>query len=131
MQDRAIEKTRKSIRGLMELTPPEAWVKIGNELIKKPVEDVSINDVIVVKPGDRIPLDGDVIEGESSVNQAAITGESIPVDKVKGSFVYAGSINEHGSLSVKVTKLIEDTTISKIIHLVEEAQEKRLPRKHL
>ncbi|MBO0603708.1 cadmium-translocating P-type ATPase [Sporosarcina sp. E16_3] len=127
LQNRAIEKTRKSIRGLMELTPPEAWVKIGNELIKKPVEDVLINDVIVVKPGDRIPLDGDVIEGESSVNQAAITGESIPVDKVKGSFVYAGSINEHGSLSVKVTKLIEDTTISKIIHLVEEAQEKKAP----
>ncbi|WP_432359770.1 heavy metal translocating P-type ATPase [Sporosarcina sp. UB5] len=127
LQNRAIEKTRKSIRGLMELTPPEAWVKIGNELIKKPVEDVSINDVIVVKPGDRIPLDGDVIEGESSVNQAAITGESIPVDKSKGSFVYAGSINEHGSLSVKVTKLIEDTTISKIIHLVEEAQEKKAP----
>lgn len=127
LQNRAIEKTRKSIRGLMELTPPEAWVKVGNELIKKPVEDVSINDVIVVKPGDRIPLDGDVIEGESSVNQAAITGESIPVDKGKGSFVYAGSINEHGSLSVKVTKLIEDTTISKIIHLVEEAQEKKAP----
>lgn len=127
LQNRAIEKTRKSIRGLMELTPPEAWVKVGNELIKKPVEDVSINDVIVVKPGDRIPLDGDVVDGESSVNQAAITGESIPVDKGKGSFVYAGSINEHGSLSVKVTKLIEDTTISKIIHLVEEAQEKKAP----
>ncbi len=127
LQNRAIEKTRKSIRGLMELAPPEAWVKIGNELIKKPVEEIAINDVIVVKPGDRIPLDGDVIEGESSVNQAAITGESIPVDKGKGSFVYAGSINEHGSLSVKVTKLIENATISKIIHLVEEAQEKKAP----
>jgi Cd2+/Zn2+-exporting ATPase len=127
LQNRAIEKTRKSIRGLMELTPPEAWVKIGNELIKKPVEEVAIHDVIVVRPGDRIPLDGDVIEGESSVNQAAITGESIPVDKTTGSFVYAGSINEHGSLTVKVTKLIEDTTISKIIHLVEEAQEKKAP----
>ena len=127
LQNRAIEKTRKSIRGLMELTPPEAWVKVGNELIKKPVEEIAIHDVIVVKPGDRIPLDGDVIEGESSVNQAAITGESIPVDKGIGSFVYAGSINEHGSLSVKVTKLIEDTTISKIIHLVEEAQEKKAP----
>jgi len=127
LQTRAIAKTRKSIRGLMELTPPEAWVKVGNELIKKPVEEVSIHDVIVVRPGDRIPLDGDVIEGESSVNQAAITGESIPVDKTTGSFVYAGSINEHGSLEVKVTKLVEDTTISKIIHLVEEAQEKKAP----
>ncbi|WP_432351912.1 heavy metal translocating P-type ATPase [Sporosarcina sp. A2] len=127
LQNRAIEKTRKSIRGLMELTPPEAWVQVGNELIRKPVEEISINDVIVVKPGDRIPLDGDVIEGESSVNQAAITGESIPVDKEKGSLLYAGSLNEHGSLSVRVTKLIEDTTISKIIHLVEEAQEQKAP----
>ncbi|MFJ7933281.1 heavy metal translocating P-type ATPase [Sporosarcina sp. NPDC096371] len=127
LQNRAIEKTRKSIRGLMELTPPEAWVKVGHELIKKPVEEIAIHDVIVVKPGDRIPLDGEVLEGESSVNQAAITGESIPVDKGIGSFVYAGSINEHGSLSVRVTKLIEDTTISKIIHLVEEAQEKKAP----
>ncbi len=127
LQTRAIEKTRGSIRGLMELAPSEAWVKVGQELIKKPVEDVSIHDVIVVKPGDRIPLDGDVIEGHSSVNQAAITGESIPVDKVEGSFVYAGSINENGSLSIQVTKLMEDTTISKIIHLVEEAQEKKAP----
>lgn len=127
LQNRAIEKTRNSIRSLMELTPPEAWVKVGDEIVKQPVEQVSIHDIIVVKPGDRIPLDGDVIEGESSVNQAAITGESIPVDKGKGSFVYAGSINVHGSLTVKVTKLAEDTTISKIIHLVEEAQEKKAP----
>jgi Cd2+/Zn2+-exporting ATPase len=127
LQNRAIEKTRKSIRGLMDLTPPEAWVKVGDEVVKKPVEDISLHDVILVKPGDRIPLDGDVIEGESSVNQAAITGESIPVDKVEGSPVYAGSINEHGSLTVKVTKLVEDTTLAKIIHLVEDAQEKKAP----
>ena len=127
LQNRAIEKTRKSIRGLMELTPPEAWVKVGDDIIKKPVEDVSVNDVIIVKPGDRIPLDGEIIDGESSVNQAAITGESIPVDKGIGNLVYAGSINEHGSLTVNVTKLVEDTTIAKIIHLVEEAQEKKAP----
>lgn len=127
LQNRAIEKTRNSIRGLMELTPPEAWVKVGDDIVKKPVEQVAVNDLIVVKPGDRIPLDGEVQEGESSVNQAAITGESIPVDKAEGSFVYAGSINEHGSLTVQVTKLAEDTTISKIIHMVEEAQEKKAP----
>lgn len=127
LQTRAIEKTRSSIRGLMDLAPAEAWVKIGSELVKKPVEEVVVNDIIVVKPGDRIPLDGDVIDGESSVNQAAITGESIPVDKEIGSIVYAGSINEHGSLTIHVTKLTEDTTIAKIIHLVEEAQEKKAP----
>ncbi|RIX46574.1 cadmium-translocating P-type ATPase [Paenibacillus nanensis] len=127
LQSRSIEKTRNSIRSLIDLAPPEAWVKQGQELLRKPVEEVSAHDVIVVKPGDRIPLDGEVISGESSVNQAPITGESLPVDKQAGDVVYAGTINEHGSLEVKVTKLVQDTTISKIIHLVEEAQEQKAP----
>ncbi|MDQ0876588.1 Cd2+/Zn2+-exporting ATPase [Paenibacillus sp. V4I3] len=127
LQTKSIEKTRNSIRSLIDLAPPEAFVKNGQELIRKPVEDISVGDVIVVKPGDKIPLDGLVIGGESSVNQAPITGESIPVDKQVGDGVYAGTINEHGSLEIKVTKLVEDTTISKIIHLVEEAQEQKAP----
>ncbi|MDQ0242657.1 Cd2+/Zn2+-exporting ATPase [Bacillus fengqiuensis] len=127
LQTRSIEQTRKSIRNLMDLAPPEAWVKDGGQLAKKDVEEVSVGDVIVVKPGDRIPLDGEVVKGASSVNQAPITGESIPVDKEMGDPVYAGTINESGSLEINVTKLVEDTTISKIIHLVEEAQEKKAP----
>ncbi|NOU70238.1 cadmium-translocating P-type ATPase [Paenibacillus sp. LMG 31458] len=127
LQTKSIEKTRNSIRSLIDLAPPEAFVKNGQELIRKPVEEISVGDVIVVKPGDKIPLDGLVIGGESSVNQAPITGESIPVDKQVGDGVYAGTINEHGSLEIKVTKLVEDTTISKIIHLVEEAQEQKAP----
>lgn len=127
LQTRSIEKTRNSIRSLIDLAPPEAWVKIGKELIRKPVEEVSVGDVIVVKPGDKIPLDGQVISGESSVNQAPITGESIPVDKQEGDGVYAGTINEHGSLEIKVNKLVQDTTISRVIHLVEEAQEQKAP----
>ncbi|WP_028610883.1 heavy metal translocating P-type ATPase [Paenibacillus harenae] len=127
LQSRSIEKTRNSIRSLIDLAPPEAWVKRGQELIRRPVEEVSVGDVIVVKPGDKIPLDGEVISGESSVNQAPITGESIPVDKEPGDGVYAGTINEQGSLEIKVTKLVQDTTISKIIHLVEEAQEQKAP----
>ena len=127
LQTRSIEQTRNSIRGLMDLAPSEAWVKENGQLIKKAAEDISIGTVIVVKPGDRIPLDGEIINGESSINQAPITGESIPVDKVIGDTVYAGTINESGSLEIKVTKLVEDTTISKIIHLVEEAQEKKAP----
>lgn len=126
-QTKSIEKTRNSIRSLIDLAPPEAFVKNGQELVKKPVEEVSVGDVIVVKPGDKIPLDGQIISGESSVNQAPVTGESIPVDKHIGDSVYAGTINEHGSLEIKVTKLAEDTTISKIIHLVEEAQEQKAP----
>lgn len=127
LQTRSIEQTRNSIRGLMDLAPSEAWVKENGQMIKKAAEDISIGTTIVVKPGDRIPLDGEIINGESSINQAPITGESIPVDKAIGDAVYAGTINENGSLEIKVTKLVEDTTISKIIHLVEEAQEKKAP----
>ena len=127
LQIKSIERTRNSIRNLMDLAPLEAWVKVGSEIIKKPVEEITIGDIIIVKPGDKIPLDGEIIQGESSVNQAPITGESIPVDKNIGDTVYAGTINEHGSLEIKVTKLVEDTTISKIIHLVEEAQEQKAP----
>ncbi|MBF0707849.1 cadmium-translocating P-type ATPase [Alkalihalobacillus hwajinpoensis] len=127
LQTKSIEQTRNSIRNLMDLAPPEAWVKAGSEMVKKPVERITVGETIVVKPGDKLPLDGKIIQGESSVNQAPITGESIPVDKGIGDTVYAGSINEHGSLEIKVTKLADDTTIAKIIHLVEEAQEQKAP----
>ncbi|WP_101845249.1 heavy metal translocating P-type ATPase [Halobacillus sp. Marseille-P3879] len=127
LQNRSIERTRDSIRNLMNLTPSEATVKSGDQLIRKPVEEVEINDIIVIKPGEKMPLDGEVLAGASSINQAPITGESLPVDKQQGDTVYAGTVNESGSLEVKVTKLVEDTTIAKIIHLVEEAQGKRAP----
>ncbi|MFP3359359.1 cation-transporting P-type ATPase, partial [Planococcus sp. SIMBA_143] len=116
-----------SIRNLMNLAPSEAWIKAGAQLKKKPVEEVKIGEVLILKPGDRIPLDGEIITGKSSINQAPITGESIPVDKEAGDLVYAGTINENGSLEISVTKLAEDTTIAKIIHLVEEAQEQKAP----
>ncbi|WP_337019830.1 heavy metal translocating P-type ATPase [Oceanobacillus massiliensis] len=128
LQNMSIEKTRSSIRNLMDLSPPEAFVKEGAELIKKPVEAVSVGDILIVKPGDKIPLDGKIADGESSVNQAPITGESIPVDKGEGDTVYAGTINESGALEIRVTKLVEDTTIAKIIHLVEEAQQQKAPK---
>ena len=127
LQNRSMDQTRKSIRNLMNMAPSMAWIRVDNDLIEKPVEEVSVGDTIVIKPGDKIPLDGNIIQGESSVNQAPITGESLPVDKIIGDAVYAGTMNESGSLEVEVTKLIEDTTLSKIIHLVEEAQEQKAP----
>ncbi|QST01072.1 cadmium-translocating P-type ATPase [Pontibacillus sp. ALD_SL1] len=127
LQNRSIERTRESIRSLMNLAPSEATVKEGGQLVQKAVEHVQIGDVIVVKPGEKVPLDGDIEAGESSLNQAPITGESLPVDKTTGDPVFAGTVNESGSLEVKVTKLVKDTAIAKIIHLVEEAQEKRAP----
>ncbi|HWO97465.1 MAG TPA: heavy metal translocating P-type ATPase, partial [Bacillus sp. (in: firmicutes)] len=127
LQARSIEQTRKSIRNLMNLAPPEAWVKEDGKLAKKAVEEISVGQIIVVKPGEKIPLDGDITAGQSSVNEAPITGESIPVDKEIGDPVYAGTINENGSLEIRVTKVLEDTAISKIILLVEEAQEQKAP----
>ncbi|WP_175987093.1 heavy metal translocating P-type ATPase [Bacillus sp. Marseille-Q1617] len=127
LQTMSIEKTRNSIRNLMNLAPSEAWIIVGSQLTKRHVEEVAVGDILVVKPGDRIPLDGEILKGESSINQAPITGESIPVDKEAGDTVYAGTINENGSLEIRVTKLAEDTTIAKIIHLVEEAQEQKAP----
>lgn len=127
LQNKSIEQTRKSISNLMELAPSEAWVKAGTELVKKPVEAISVGSIAVIKPGERVPLDGKVVKGETSINQAPITGESIPVDKHPNDIVYAGSINENGSIEIQVTKLVEDTTLSQIIHLVEEAQEQKAP----
>lgn len=127
LQTKSIERTRNSIRNLMDLAPSEAWVSVGSELTKKTVEEINVGDIIIVKPGDKIPLDGEIMQGESSVNQAPITGESITVDKYIGDTVYAGTINVHGSLEIKVTKLVEDTTIAKIIHMVEDAQEQKAP----
>src|SRR5699024_6146683 len=127
LQNRSMEQTRKSISNLIDLAPAEAWVKVGTELIKQPVETISIGTTIVIKPGERIPLDGEIIQGETSINQAPITGESIPVDKENGDHVFAGTINENESIEMKVTKLVGDTSLAKIIHLVEEAQEQKAP----
>ncbi|SFM19892.1 heavy metal translocating P-type ATPase [Salibacterium qingdaonense] len=127
LQNRSMERTRTSIRNLMALAPDEAVVLSGGQQVRKAVEEVGVGDVLVVKPGQKIPLDGEVVTGSSSINQAPITGESLPVDKREGHTVYAGTINESGSLEIKVTKLVQDTTIAGIIHLVEEAQEKKAP----
>ncbi|MCA0983131.1 cadmium-translocating P-type ATPase [Halobacillus yeomjeoni] len=127
LQDRSLERTRESIRSLVNLTPSEATVKRGDQWVQMPVENISIESTVLIKAGDKIPVDGTVMKGFSSVNQAPITGESIPVDKHTDDPVYAGTINESGSLEVTVTKKAEDTTIAKIIHLVEEAQEKKAP----
>lgn len=127
LQNRSIERTRDSIRSLIDLTPSEATVKAGSGWVKKAVEDVYIGEVLLIKPGEKVALDGEIISGSSSLNQAPITGESLPVDKKQGDEVFAGTINEHGSIEVKVTKLVEDTTIANIIHLVEEAQAQKAP----
>ncbi|WP_430788590.1 heavy metal translocating P-type ATPase [Virgibacillus flavescens] len=123
----SMDKARQSIRSLMDIAPNRAVIKRGTEVMEIDVEDVRIDDIMLIKPGQKIAMDGEVISGQSSINQAAITGESIPAYKDSGDEVFAGTLNEEGSLEVRVTKRVEDTTISKIIHLVEEAQAERAP----
>jgi Cd2+/Zn2+-exporting ATPase len=123
----SMDKARQSIQFLMDVAPNEAVVRRSGREVQVPVDEIEIGDVMIVKPGQKLAMDGKVISGSSSVNQAAITGESIPVAKTVGDEVFAGTLNEEGLLEVEVTKLAEDTTIAKIIHLVEEAQAERAP----
>lgn len=125
LQDFAMEKTRNAISALVDLRPASALVKRGENLIPMPIEQVRIGDRIIVKPGERIALDGVVIEGESSVDQSSITGESLPVDKKPEDKVFSGTINKNGSLEIGVTKLAKDSTLAKLIKLVEEAQSEK------
>lgn len=111
----------------MEIAPKEALVRRGITERMLQVKEIVLGDVIIVRPGERIAMDGKVSTGYSTVNQAPITGESIPVEKQPGDEIYAGTVNERGSLEVKVTKLAKDNTISRIIHMVEEAQGQRAP----
>lgn len=127
LQTYTMDKTRQSIRALMELAPPEALVRRNGQEQQMLVEDVVLGDIIIVKPGERIAMDGVVRNGASSVNQATITGESVPVEKVAGDTVYAGTVNEHGVLEIEVTKVAADSTLAKIMHLVEEAQAQKAP----
>lgn len=127
LQGYTLDKTRNSIRALMDLTPDEALVRRNGEEITITVEEINIGDIIIIRPGEKIAMDGQVIKGLSSVNQATITGESIPVEKTTGDAVYAGTINERGALEVKVSHLAKDNTISRIIEMVEEAQGQKAP----
>ncbi|EGK10269.1 E1-E2 family cation-transporting ATPase [Desmospora sp. 8437] len=123
----SMDKARQSIRSLMDIAPKEALIRRGNQEMAVPVEDIQVGDIMIVKPGQKLAMDGVIVRGASSVNQAAITGESIPVAKTVKDEVFAGTLNEEGLLEVQVTKRVEDTTIAKIIHLVEEAQAERAP----
>ena len=123
----SLARARKAVQSLMLLTPETALLKKGDNFCEVSVEQVGVGDLIAVKSGARIPLDGKIVSGGSAVNQAPITGESMPVEKKTGDQVFAGTINGEGSLEVNVTKAHTDTTLAKIIHLVEEAQASKAP----
>lgn len=124
----SMDKARNSLQELMDLSPDEATVKRDGEEGTIPVDAVTVGDVVVVRPGEKIPMDGTVADGESAVNQASITGESVPVDKSPGDEVFAGTINEGGYLEIDVTAEASDNTLSRIIGMVEEAQGNKTER---
>ncbi len=116
------ERARHAIRALMDLAPKTALVRRGGREERIPVEQIRLDDVLIVLPGESVATDGEVVDGHSSVNQAPVTGESVPVEKLPGSRVFAATINGEGALTVRATKTFADNTLSRIIHLVEEAQ---------
>lgn len=123
----SVERARGSIEALLELTPATAWVRRDGRFVIVPVEEVVPGEALRVLPGEKIPIDGWVRDGHSAVDQSAITGESIPVSKTPGEYVYAGSLNREGYLEVEAAKRDSDTTLAHIIHLVEEAESARSP----
>ncbi len=125
MQGLAVNRSRKSISDLMDIRPDYANLKVGEETRKVSPEEVSIGDLIVVKPGEKVPLDGVVIEGESMVDTTALTGESVPREARKGSEVLGGFINKNGLLTIKISKEFGESTVSKILDLVENASSKK------
>lgn len=127
----SMNKARQSIRQLMDIAPVTAMKKVqhGDHVheVEVETEQLKIGDIIIVKPGAKIAMDGVVVAGKTTVNEASITGEAMPALKEEGAAVFAGTLNEEGAIEVRVTKHVNDTTIAKIIHLVEEAQEEKAP----
>ncbi len=126
-----IDRTRNALRALMSLTPVTASVRRDGGIVVVPPEEVKPGEVVVIRPGEKIPVDGKVVKGEAQVNQASITGESVPVGKSHGDHVFSGTVNEVGLVEVETERSGEDTTLARIITLVEEAQEQRAPTQQL
>lgn len=125
LESYAVDKARGSIQALISLAPQEATVLRNGKELRVPIEQVNIDEIVLVKPGEKVSVDGVVVSGTSAIDQSSITGESIPVEKHSGDEVYASTLNGRGALEIKVTKLAEDSTLSKIVELVENAQMKK------
>ncbi|HMK50902.1 MAG TPA: cation-translocating P-type ATPase [Thermodesulfobacteriota bacterium] len=122
-----VGKARKAIASLIQLSPKTAWVRREGKEVQVPIEDVKANEVVIVKPGERIPVDGKIVSGCGSINQATLTGESMPVEKDVGDKVYCGTFNESGSCEIAATQVAEDTKLAQIKRLILEAQAEKSP----
>jgi Cd2+/Zn2+-exporting ATPase len=127
LEEYASERAQRSIMSLLKLAPEVATIRRDGEELEVHLHNINLNEIVIVRPGEKIPLDGEIVRGISSVNQAPITGESTPVTKHVGAEVYGGTINNEGFLEIKVTKRSDETMVSKIVKLVEEARRIKAP----
>ncbi len=127
LEERALDRARGAIRALGQLMPKTALVRQDGQTVQVAVEQVKLEDVVIIQPGVRIPVDGVVLRGQSAVDQSPVTGESVPVDKGTGDAVFAGTINGESALEVQVNRLARDSTLSRIVLMVEEAQAQKSP----
>lgn len=127
LEERALDRARAAVRALADLAPKTALVKRNGVETELPIEQVQLEDVVIVRPGVRIPVDGVILSGLSGVDQASVTGESLPIDKIPGDQVFAGTINGEGALEVKVARLAKDSTLARVMKMVEEAQVQKSP----
>ena len=123
----AMDRARNAVGVLGKLMPRTAFTKRGDRLEEVPVEQLAVDEIVVVKPGERVPVDGVITAGESSIDQSAITGESVPVSRKPGDEVFAGTINQDNALDVRMTRLARDNTLARVMQLVAEAQEQKSP----
>ncbi len=123
----ALDRARNAVNALAELMPKTARVRRGDEIVEEPVETLAIGDVVIVRPGDRVPVDGEIVKGSSAIDQSPITGESVPVTKGEGDEVFAGTINQEAALDVRITKLAKDNTLNRVMEMVAEAQSQQSP----
>ncbi len=131
MEMRSRRGTNEALRALFDLVPPQATVLRGGQELTIPSSDVQVDDIVVLKPGDKVPVDGEVTEGETSIDEALVTGESVPLTKRPGDGVIAGSINRSGSVRFRATKVGADTTLAQIVKLVQHAQSSKAPGQRL
>lgn len=120
-------RTNQAIKKLLNLTPSKALILVDNREVEVPVKSIKIGDIVIIKPGDKIPIDGVVTEGYTSIDESMITGESVPVEKVAGDKVIGGTVNKNGSIIIKVEKVGKETALAQIIKLVEQAQGSKAP----
>jgi Cd2+/Zn2+-exporting ATPase len=123
----ALDKARDAINALGELMPRSAMVKVNGDVKERPVEALVVGEVVVVRPGDRVPVDGEIVNGRSAIDESAITGESVPVNKALGDEVFAGTVNRENALEIQVTRLAADNTLSRVMQMVAEAQAQQSP----